>query len=276
MTPAPAQPAVPLSGRAALAGMLALLNLSGCVVTILVALLGLVHAMWVMLALPLLGVSAAVLGYSALKQIERSQGALRGRVPALIGLFLGLITATTQVAMSIGPLSMFYASRNALAPAVGRMFIELARADSAAAARYVSDSTEAPTLDRLTACLRGAEARLGPFKGATFDMDTLVSAARLARSAAPSPSTSPAPAGSAPPPDGQRVLTLIFENGRAPMVLWLDNPALERGEVKLLDGFIVLNPDAVNAGAKPEVTLLRAEGPAANTARAMGALTIDP
>ncbi|MFM9959409.1 MAG: DUF4190 domain-containing protein [Phycisphaerales bacterium] len=271
--------AVPLSGRAALAGMLALLSLSGCVVAILLALVGVVHAMWAMLALPVLGIVAAVLGYTALKQIERSQGAVRGRVPALIGLFLGLITATTQVAMSIGPLSTFYALRNSLAPAMGRMFVELNRGDEAAASRYVSDSTEAPKLDRLTLVLRAAEARLGPVKGAEFDMSTLGMSARLAGSGAQSPAAA-APGAQSPggpaAPDGQRIITLVFERGGALLVMWLDNPALERDEVKLLDGFIVLNSDQLASGARAEVLLLRADGPAARTAEYLGATIVQP
>ncbi len=60
------------------------------------------------------------------------------------------------------------------------------------------------------------------------------------------------------------------------MVLWLDNPALERDEVRLLDGFIVLNPDAVGAGAAAEVVLLRADASAARTAQTLGAKVVEP
>lgn len=257
-------PAAPrLSGKAAVAGTLALLSLSACLVMLLLVTFGVLSAFGAILVMPLLGVSACVIGFFALRDIKNSQGRLKGRVPALIGVFLGLLTATIQGAAGIGALRTYMDLRNTLAPAMGRLFIALDRGEPATAALYLSKSTQAPTQETLARVTGELRARLGACRGAEFDLEVLKLASDLARSGTPTQSPTPV--------DLPRSVRLIYEKGHVLLLVWLDNPALDQNEVRLIDGILML-PAAQGAtgGAAGEIVLLRSDGPAATVAQSFG------
>ena len=250
-----------LSGKAALAGILALSSLCGCVVALLLVTVGLVQAFAIVLVMPLLGVSGAAMGYLAMRDIRKSEGKLKGRVPALVGLFLGLLTASIQGAAGIGVLRTYMDAKNTLAPAMGRLFIALDRGEDATAERFLSQSSDMPGAARRSAMIGALRARFGACRGASFDLGTIIEGRDLA-------------SGSAKPIDPTRVdlprtVRLVFEKGEALLLVWLDNPALEKGEVRMYDALVVLS---AGGGAKgpAEVMLLRGDGPAFKVASGFG------
>lgn len=259
-------PAAPvMSGKAALAGMLALISLSACVISTLLVLLGWVQAFVIVIALPVLGISAAVLGFVSLREIGKSQGRLKGRVPALIGLFLGLLSASIQGAAGIGGLRTYMDLKNNLAPAMGRLFIALDRSEESTAEMHLSKSTEMPTPQRRAALSGLLREKFGASRGAVFDLQTISDGRQLAASSGSTP-VDPTQV------DIPRTVRLVFERGDALLLVWLDNPALEMGEVRMIDGLIVLSQGVKGATPPkpPEVVLFREGGPAEKVARGFG------
>lgn len=254
-----------MSGKAALAGILALISLSACVVSTLLVLVGLVQAFAVVIVLPVLGISAAVLGFVSLREIGKSEGRLKGRVPALIGLFLGLLSASIQGAAGIGGLRTYMDLKNNLAPAMGRLFIAMDRGEDSTAEMHLSKSTEMPTSQRRAALIALLRERFGASRGAIFDVQTISDGRELAASGGSTP-MDPTQV------DLPRTVRLVFDRGNALLLVWLDNPALEQGEVRMIDGLVVLSRGVkgANPPQPPEVALLREGGPAEKVARGFG------
>lgn len=251
-----------LSGKAALAGILALSSLGGCVVALLLVTVGLVQAFAIVLVMPVLGLSGAAMGYLAMRDIRRSEGKLKGRVPALLGLFLGLLTASIQGAAGIGVLRTYMDAKNTLAPAMGRLFIAMDRGEDATAQLFLSQSSDMPDAERRAAMIAALRERFGACRGASFDLNTIVEGRDLAASGSSKP-IDPTQV------DLPRTVRLVFEKGETLLLVWLDNPALEKGEVRLYDALVVLSAGGGTRGPA-EVMLLRADGPAFKVASGFG------
>lgn len=255
-----------MSGKAALAGMLALLSASGCVVSLLLVTLGWVRAFAAIFALPLLGIAAVVLGFTALREIKRASGAMHGRVPALIGVFLGLMLTVVQAAVGMGALRTYMDLRNNLAPSMGRLFIALDRAEDATAQMHLSAADQGPSVAARTAAADELRARFGACRGATFDLRTISQGAALV-------STAPKNANVAADIGLPRSVRLVYERAEPLLLVWLDDDALQKNEVRLRDGMIVLSPDGVSPA---EALLMRPDGPASKAATALGIRVVTP
>jgi hypothetical protein len=255
-----------MSAKAALAGILALASLSACVVSLLLVLVGLIQAFVVVMVLPVLGIAGAVLGYVSLREIGKSQGRLKGRVPALIGLFLGLLTASIQGAAGIGVLRTYMDAKNTLAPAMGRLFIAMDRGEESTAELHLSQSSETPGAAKRGAMIAALRAKFGACRGATFDLATISEGRALATAGGSTP-TGPMQV------DLPRTVRLVFERGEALLLVWLDNLALEKGEVRMFDGLVVVSKGekaGVQGRTPPEVMVLREDGPGAKVAKGFG------
>lgn len=257
-----------MSGRAALACLLAVVSTFGCMAAAALVFLGQGWAAAVVIGLPILGGSAVFLGWLALRDIRASGGRLTGRVPALVGMFLGLMSAVTQGSFGVGAMLVYSSFPHSLRPVVQRLFIAMDRAESAAAGSQLSPSTQAPTPERLDRVGAELHRRLGRCLGAEFDLSVVMDSRRFASTLVPAPGSAPATTEAIKP------ARVVYEKGAVLVLTWLDNAAMNNDEIRVLDALVVL--DNPSAGPGAEVIALSENGPASAFASAYSMRTFEP
>ena len=260
-----------ISGKAVAAAACALGSILACAGSVAAAVSGNSGVIVVVFALPLLGLTATGLGLLGLREIKRGQGRITGRFPALIGVFLGLLSAVVQGAFGFGVLRTYMDNRNALAPAVGRAFTELDQDQwKLASMGFTPEDQKGPSRERLESVVKQLHAELGACRGAEFDWSVFQESIAVA-SAVPKSTAAQAPM----PADLPRPTRLVFERGTALVLCFLNDRALEAGEVRLNDAMILPVPSggSITPVSRPVIVLL-ADGPGAKLAKSIG-LSVD-
>ncbi|MBL0926678.1 MAG: hypothetical protein IBJ11_03370 [Phycisphaerales bacterium] len=255
--PTPNASAARLSGTAALSAVLAMVSLAACVTAAAAALLGFPAALAAIVVLPVLGLTAAVLGFTSLSIVRRSGGRVIGRVPALIGLFLGLTSAIIQGAFALSVLRVYFDLRNAAAPAVSRMVYAADRGDLSGLRATLSEKASADLTDARAAEFGAALRReAGTIAGAEVRLGTLIRTFEAGRRAARSGSVQPLAEGVLPKP-----VEIVGDRATLLAYVIVDQDALKKEQVKVADLLVVL-PDGRG------LTLMN-DGPASSAAESL-------
>lgn len=246
------------SSLALLAMLLSLGSVAGCfIVGGLAFLLGPRLAVGILL-MPLLGLAGLVTGFIALRRIRRSNGALRGHGFALVGVFVGLMSAVLQGSASLAAVGTWRSVQMALAPAVDQFIKDAAAGRRDPARRNLAESTNSAITDeRFDLFFDDLRARAGEPAGAAVTLDVFWRAASAIRSAPGATSTTIQQDKISPQP-----VELVCSNGSPLCYVFLDNDALKQGLVRIVDLLVIL------PGGE-SMTLLPA-GPAKETADALG------
>lgn len=213
-------------------------------------------------ALPLLGIVGIVLGGLALRQIGRSEGRMGGRPVALMGLLLGIMTATLQGAVTIGALARYMPIQTHVAPALTEMARRSTAGDAAAARVALAQGSSATVDDaRLRWFFAGLESKHGPLERVVFGVRTLGETRETLRRA-----TSSNPPTAAAPTQIPTPLEMRFKKGSATVYVYFDEQALSQDAVRILDLLVIDKDNAARA--------LLPDGPGAVLGRWLG-LTLD-
>jgi hypothetical protein len=239
-----------------------LLSVSACLAATLAAVIS--SPVWAaaIVALPLLGIVGIVLGGLALRQIGKSEGRIGGRPLALIGLFLGIMSATLQGAVTIGALARYMPIQSQVAPALQMMAQKAAAGDMAASRVALAESAGNVVDDgRLGWYFKGLEAKHGELQRVVFGIKTLgTSRETLLRAMRANPPTATPPAQTPTP------LEMHFKRGVTTVYVWFDEQALSQNAVRILDVLVIDKDNAARA--------LLPDGPGATLGRWLG-LTLD-
>lgn len=239
-----------------------LLSVAACLAATLAAVIS--SPVWAaaIVALPLLGIVGIVLGALALRQIGRSEGRLGGRPLALIGVFLGIMSATLQGAVTIGALARYMPIQQQVAPALQMMARQAVAGDMTAARVALAENTGAVVDDaRLEWFFKGLEAKHGELQRVVFGIRTLgTSRETLLRAMRANPPTAAAPTQTPTP------LEMHYKRGVATVYVTFDEQALSQNAVRILDLLVVDKDNAARA--------LLPDGPGATLGRWLG-LTLD-
>ncbi len=246
------------SSLALLAMLLSLGSVAGCfIVGGLAFLLGPRLAVGILL-MPLLGLTGLVTGFIALRRIRRSNGALRGHGFALVGIFVGLMSAVLQGSMSLAAVGKLRTVQVVLAPAVDQFIKDATAGKREPTRRQLAESTNSTlSNERLDLFFDELRARCGEPLGATAQLTVFLRAAAAVRSAPNARTTSIQQDKYAPDP-----VELLCANDTPLCYVFLDNDALNQGLLRIIDLLVIL------PGGE-SLTLLPA-GPAKETADALG------
>ncbi len=270
MTPAHAAPADQsrdtYSTKALLACALAVGSTLVCLASIVLTALGAGWAALVIIALPVAGGLAVTLAWRAMREIRASAGRLQGRAPALVGMFLGLLSAVMQGSFGVGALLVYSAYPGTLRPVAARLFVALDRDEPASAAMFISTSTQAPGVDRQKRIAAALRDRFGKCLGAEFDLSLVLESRRFASAIKVT--------GAVPTAENLRPVRLVYERRKVLALLWLDNVALSNDTVRVLDALIVTDPGG--PATPPEVIAFAPDGPATRFAAATQFRLVEP
>lgn len=209
-----------------------------------------------MIGLPLLGLAGAICGGLALVRIHRAQGTLLGRNAALIGLFIGLMSAVVQGAVVGGALATFGAISKHVVPAVSSMARDASAGNADAAAALLSDNAKQIAGPAGLAGFFGAlEAKHGPLVRVSFGLGTIGAARRASERATGAPT-------SAVQAQSPRPVEVTFKNGWTLLYVYVDDAALDQNQVRVMDLLAVDKDGAARA--------LLPDGPARVLAQWMG------
>lgn len=249
-----------LSGAAVLAVLLAVASLLGCAVTLPLSLMvnpSVAVGIFVTFAC---GLIAAVLGFVSLRRIGRSGGALGGRPVAVLGLFVGLLSAVTQGSIILGAAGLYYSSRNALAPAASRLARALGEDDAPMARLQLEESTaRAIDDDRISWVGDALTTELGAFQRASFDLDIFTEMLTV---------MSTAPDGTSLRKLAPRVIRLEYDAGPIMTLTFLDEKQLKQNRVRFTDVLFILPDD--------RAATLMPDGIARQAARLLGRTVVEP
>ncbi len=245
---------------AAVGGLaLVVMSVAGCVTAGLVGWLVTPAALLAVLLLPAPALLGAALGGWALGAIGRSRGRLGGRTMALAALFVGLSVGALQGAIAGSALATWWPVKKLVVPVVNEMAVALEKGDYGRARRSLAPAASQVVSDeRLAALLVDSRMAYGPLREATFGLDVFVDSYRFVRRSAGGQGGGGGGGISAPP----KPVGLTFARGRVIAYVFVDQGALDNGEVLILD-MLVAGP--LGSGR----TLLPA-GQAAEAARSLG------
>jgi hypothetical protein len=251
------------SGGAATTSVLAIVA-AGCSLLSVMVCIGAVVAAtlidpgWgaMMIGLPLLGLAGAICGGAALVRIHRAQGALLGRNAALIGLFIGLMSAVVQGAVVGGALATFGAISKHVVPAVTTMAREASAGNADAAAALLSDGArQIAGPARLTEFFGALEAEHGAMVRVSFGLGTIGAARRVTANATGAPTA-------AVQAQSPRPVEVAFQNGWTLLYVYVDDAALDQNQVRVMD-LLAVDKDGTARALLPD-------GPGRVLAQAIG------
>ncbi|HBS29263.1 MAG TPA: hypothetical protein DEB06_07385, partial [Phycisphaerales bacterium] len=211
-----------LSGAAAMSAGLAGLSVAGCLVVGALSVIVSPTVLGAVIVLPVLGLTGAGLGAAGLRAIRRSGGTLTGRPLAIIGLFVGIISAVVQGSMGGSMVATYLTMRSTLAPAAQRVLSAMSARDDALVRTMLAPATASALSDgRIEAFIGAFERECGPFRRAAFDVRVMNDAFTRVRL------TGGAPRGPAPAGDPMKPLRLEGDSGEALAWVTLDQDALK-------------------------------------------------
>ena len=239
-----------VSPWAAGAALLAAASTAVCVATTLLALFWNAQAAVVVAFLPILGLGAAVAGWLGLRQIAASSGALAGRPLALLGLFVGLLTAVLQGAAVIGALMNFSALKVHLTPAVENFLEASAVGDYPRARTLLSSEAAGISDERLGFFMNGLHAHEGQVATVQASIGTVIRGIETLRGMQVRADMTP--------PDARPLPVDLVGNGSSLAYIFVNQGAVNSNAV-LLDDILILRADGTSL-------TLREDGPAAEMA----------
>lgn len=267
-------PTPPASGMAVLSLLCTMVSVGSCCVSVgLATLVDQMFGLGVLVA-PAAAIVGVVLGFGALVRIKRSSVPLLGRPLAIAGMFIGIIALILQGAIVFGAVLPLRAMQQELVPVADFLAQHTHNRDLSRAKGVLAESSfqalEAQP-ERFEAFAAAMEQAVGTPRGADLQLSDLLAGRRLVegaqlRGVTLDASVMQPTAGAAPMP---RPVQLVGDQGRATLIVFLDEEALEQRErVLVLDVLLVVSEESWTAA-----TLLE-DGPAAAVARGLG-LQID-
>ncbi len=225
---------------------LALIALVGGCGSMALAMMVTPGAVVAVMAAPLLGLIALVMGFLSLRRIERSQGELLGRPAGLAGLFLGLIAASVMGFMAMAAMLQLSGSAT-LAPVTAELVASTQRGKPAQARENLSETANADLTGAQLAAFGGATRRAGGIvTGHEAGMSLLFEAQRIKMQSQGSTSMSFS--------DAPRPVWLLLDDQRFFAYVFYNQAAVKEKKVRIDD---ILLFTGVN-----EVIVLREFGPA--------------
>jgi len=218
-------------------------------------------ALVVILGLPLLGFAAALLGGAALSSIRRSGGATGGRRLAIFAVFVGIGSGVIQASFAVSAIASFWSIKTVLAPSVEPLMAKgvndgdtepMRLAFSRAADFRVDDA-------RLASFFGTLEDELGEFESAGVGLDIFFDLRERMAGAAGSTVS--------PPANQPKPLGLTFKKRRVTAYFFLDQDALQNGDVVIDDALVFLGDG--------RAVLLALSGDAERLALYLGAPVVD-
>lgn len=249
---------------AALSAVIALASAGACLLSFILSMAVDPMLGAIALPLPLLSLGAVVLSALALRAIGRSEGRVKGRKLALIGLFLGLMLAVIQGAMSGAALASYLPIRRKIVPLAQEVAAAVSRGDLPAARSSMAPAvSQVLSDDRISGFFTGLEASQGDFVRAEFSIDSWIrSRGRIvsAMGGRSTPATQPS--------EFPKPVELVYARGRLNAYFFIDEAGLGRQEVLLRDVLVFVNDSSL--------MVLLPDGPASLWARWFGLPIVQP
>ncbi|MCA9309985.1 MAG: hypothetical protein KDA21_02205, partial [Phycisphaerales bacterium] len=207
-----------------------------------------------------LGLAAAILAWMGLRQIASSQGRLAGRPLALLGLFLGLLTAVLQGAAVIGALMNFSALKVHLIPAVETFLAASEVGDYPKARGLLSAEASGISDDRLAFFHANLTRHEGDIREVDASIQTVIRGIEAMRDLQVPANT--------PAPDARPLPLDLMGNQLTLAYIFVNQDAVNSNAV-LLDDIMILRADGT-------ALTLREDGPAATMAAYLNHRPVTP
>lgn len=206
------------------------------------------------LAAPVIGLVAVVLGFLSLRQIERARGVVVGRPLGIAGLFLGILAAAVLGFMAMAALLTLSGSK-ALAPVAAELVVSIQEGRPARAREILSQlANDDLSAERLGAVGGAVRTNLGLVTGSDAGFDLIYESRRVVARSPGQASVSQS--------DMPRPVWLVFNDKRALAYVFVNQAAVQGKQIRIDDMLVFRDVNKVIA--------LRAFGPGQALAAGMG------